>query len=378
MRIYQRGTIWWTDFTALGHRYRLSTGQTTKRLAQATAEGWLLQAKLGQWPSLDDQANQGPLTLGDAFGLWYDAQIAGRRSQEEYRRAIKTVLSVLPETVPLNTVTPSIISQVITLVATQPITHYGRVKLKKPKGRSASTVNRLVIDHSLRPMLAWIAHTQGILDLPTIKWQFLRMKEPPGRAPRFTQAQLDKARAALPEWHRPIFDFFLRYGPRLKEAWFPLDAYDPKTCTWTKPAGSRKTAEPLTIKLMAADAAAMTARWSRAQQASLSHVWFKEGRRSIEPIKPDAFSRALAKAWRAAGLSDVRPVHDLRHHAASEFTRLRGDLAATKRLLGHASILSTQRYAHHSTDSLFDAMTEAYDEKRGTIAAQSARRKKKT
>lgn len=383
MRLYPRGKIWWADFSAHGQRHRLSTGQTTRRAAQATAEGWITQAKLGSLPGLTPQA-AGRLTLGDAFDLWFAARIAGRRSQREYARAIETVLQVIPESTPVEGLSPTVIEQAVRLVAAMPVTHHGNAKLPVQRARSPATVNRLVVDHALRPMLSWVGHTQELKGLHKIKWSMLRLEEPPGRAPRFTAAQLAGAREALPPWHRPIFDFMMRYGPRLREAWFPLDAWDPETGTWSRPAGSRKTKEPLTIRLLPADATAMTARWSRARQAGLAHVWFKEGRRSLQPLTPQSFYEALDKAWAKSGLHDVRTVHDLRHHAGSEFQRLKGDLIATKRLLGHASILSTQRYAHHHTDSLFAAMADAFDtpatdaSSNGTIAAQSAEASEKS
>jgi hypothetical protein len=144
----------------------------------------------------------GRLTLGDAFDLWFAARIAGRRSQREYARAIETVLNAIPESTPVEDLTPTAIEHALRMVAAMPVTHHGNAKLPFQRARSPATVNRLVVDHALRPMLSWVGHSQELKGLHKIKWSLLRLPEPPGRAPRFTGAQLASAREALPPWHR--------------------------------------------------------------------------------------------------------------------------------------------------------------------------------
>ena len=55
-----------------------------------------------------------------------------------------------------------------------------------------------------------------------------------------------------------------------------------------------------------------------------------------------------------AGLADVR-VHDLRHSFASFLVNAGRSIYEVQRLLGHANIRTTQRYAHLSKDTLLDA-----------------------
>jgi integrase len=55
-----------------------------------------------------------------------------------------------------------------------------------------------------------------------------------------------------------------------------------------------------------------------------------------------------------AGLADVR-VHDLRHSFASFLVNAGRSIYEVQRLLGHAHIRTTQRYAHLSKDTLLDA-----------------------
>ena len=55
-----------------------------------------------------------------------------------------------------------------------------------------------------------------------------------------------------------------------------------------------------------------------------------------------------------AGLAEVR-LHDLRHSFASALVNNRKDLYVVQRLLGHANIKATQRYAHLAPETLTDA-----------------------
>ena len=60
----------------------------------------------------------------------------------------------------------------------------------------------------------------------------------------------------------------------------------------------------------------------------------------------------------AAGLADVR-IHDLRHSFASFLVNAGCSLYEVQKILGHASIVMTQRYSHLSQDSLLRAAEHA-------------------
>ena len=67
-----------------------------------------------------------------------------------------------------------------------------------------------------------------------------------------------------------------------------------------------------------------------------------------------SFYHAWNTARETAGLSDVR-VHDLRHSFASFLVNAGRSLYEVQKILGHAQISTTQRYAHLSQESLLSA-----------------------
>ena len=74
--------------------------------------------------------------------------------------------------------------------------------------------------------------------------------------------------------------------------------------------------------------------------------------------------QGLTKDWLAirseAGLEDVR-LHDLRHTFASISIERGVPIAVLSRILGHASITTTERYAHLADDPLHEAVTLVSD-----------------
>ena len=79
---------------------------------------------------------------------------------------------------------------------------------------------------------------------------------------------------------------------------------------------------------------------------------------SVDAVK-DAFQRAVKKA----GLHDLH-FHDLRHTFATRLVQSGVDLYVVQKLLGHKSIMMTERYAHHYPESLrpsVKALDECYN-----------------
>lgn len=346
MSVYKRGDVWWFDFTARdGVRHRGSTKQRGKAAALRVEARERERAELGE-------VSRPIPTLKEAADAWFASKVEGRKSAKTVAIRVEIALRAIGPDVLVSTIDTPDIENAIQARRVEATRH--------GKAPANATVNRDLVDTTLRPILRYC---RTILKVPVqeIDWRGLRLVEPKGRSRTFTLDELMAWRGALPEHHRPVFDFIAAYGVRLGEAFFPLDSFDPDTGVIT--IRERKNGLPHAIRLLPDQAMDLTARLGRARDAGLDTVWFHETKRGLRAITPRGFQSASRAALEATRTADARPVHDLRHHAASAFLRLPGaSLKHVQRLLGHESITSTARYAHVSTDDVFNVMRQATEE----------------
>lgn len=78
-----------------------------------------------------------------------------------------------------------------------------------------------------------------------------------------------------------------------------------------------------------------------------------------DPLTPPAMRSRLAKAAVAAGLPGRVTPHVLRHTAATQLIEAGVDIRYIQRLLGHASLSTTEIYTHVSDDALKRVVSDA-------------------
>jgi len=88
-------------------------------------------------------------------------------------------------------------------------------------------------------------------------------------------------------------------------------------------------------------------------QAITGYVFFNGAGNRIDAGK---LKRTFGRAVRKAGLKHCR-FRDLRHTFATRLLHNCVDIYSISKLLGHKDIRTTQRYAHHSIESLRDAIS---------------------
>jgi len=227
-----------------------------------------------------------------------------------------------------------------------------------------------MIDTTLRPILGY---AEEIMEEPVrrIKWGKLRLDEPRGRTRSFTAEELAAWRDSLPEWHRPLFDFIRVYGVRLNEAFFPPAAVNVEAAEITLK--DTKNGEDHTLPIREQDLADLASRKARATEGKLATVWFRDEGGQIDPIHWRGFQSASRAALDAAGIVDAKPVHDLRHHAATTLLRDTGNLKPVQALLNHKDITSSARYAHTSKGDLREAMRHTKGTTNGAKIKSSAK-----
>jgi site-specific recombinase XerD len=79
----------------------------------------------------------------------------------------------------------------------------------------------------------------------------------------------------------------------------------------------------------------------------------------FDPLTPPAMRSRLAKAAEAAGLDSQVTPHMLRHTAATQLIEAGVDIRYIQRLLGHASLSTTEIYTHVSDNALKRVVSDA-------------------
>lgn len=203
---------------------------------------------------------------------------------------------------------------------------------------SPATVNRDLIDHTLRPLLNRARKVWGARSLQVIDWTSVRLREPKGIVREYSAAEIAAWRSELDPVTRLALDLLLTYGLRFGELMFLPGAVDgvQRRLTLT----NRKAGDTHSVPLQPEHARLLAAMASTRKPTDTVFPYSKAG----------LYSRLRTGAARA-GLG-ARAIHGARHHAATTLLRATGNLKLTQRLLGHASIQSTMRYAHATESDL--------------------------
>jgi hypothetical protein len=166
------------DFVQKGRRFHGSTGQETRRAAEAIERKFRLDAAEGR---LGEAAQ---LTLDEAAGKYWVEVGQHRGDAVDTERRIDNLLTLIPKTLPLANLTTAIVSEAIQRRRAQTfkkgkdrVGRDGRVIKAKEYAPSNGTVNRDVID-TLRPIMRRAARIWGAKGLPDIPWGDLALTVP--------------------------------------------------------------------------------------------------------------------------------------------------------------------------------------------------------
>ena len=325
MSVYPKGRYWHFDFVYRGRRHYGSTGQETRRSAEAVERAKRLAAATGTGQDAGD------LTLEIAVSRYYDEVNHTLNAAVDLQRRIDVVLDCVGKGKLLREIDTATIADAI------------RRRRKYP-GRTPApaTINRDLIDHTLRPLLNRARKVWGAKSLPAIDWRAVRLKEPKGIVREFSDAEINAWRDGLEPVPRLALDLMLTYGLRFGELFFLPADVDGVGARLTL--RNRKAGDTLTIPLVPEHARTLAAMASTRQADAYVFPYTYWGLMS-------RLRTAAAKAKLGA-----RAIHGARHHAATTLLRTTGNLKLTQRMLGHASIQSTMRYAHATESDLRDAL----------------------
>lgn len=329
------------DFQHKGRRFHGSTGQRTRRAAEAYEDRVRREVAEGK----HGEASQ--LTLSQAAARWFREHGSKLGEADRIELRLEQLLKLMGRQIRLAEITTAHVSDAIQARMAMTYRKTDKDGAQEYLPRNA-TVNRDVIG-TLRPILNRATSHWGAKGLEHIDWRKLRLAEPAEHIRTFTDAERTAWLAECGPATGLFLDMLLTYGPRFGELFFPLHAFDADGPRLT--IDKRKRDVPLIIPLLDHHAAEIKARLGRATAAGRPTIWYVEvanaqGEIELEPIPYYGMQARLKNAAKRAGVKPGRLLHSTRHHAGTTILRETGNLKLTQMLLGHADIKSTMRYAH--------------------------------
>lgn len=337
--------FWWADFTVNGDRLRRSTKvearPETRDQAELVADGWRTERLLARATGAKPR-----MTLEIAFGRYWLEHAQGLPSAYNIEYQSDIVLGLLGRQTGLHELTPAMVSGMVAKRRGQFI----RSKCKPENRRlvSNTTVNK---DLTLLRSVVNRARTTWGVEAAEIDWKSQWLPEPQARDRYLTHEEADRLVSVAAKHLRPALEFSLMIGVRLSNCirldWRQID-FQGRRITFRiksrKPGGETHVIEifPALLVLLA-----------NLGPKDRGPVFTYKGK----PL--GSFRTAWATALRKAGIEDCR-WHDLRHTAASWMVQRGVPLGLVQKILGHKSIATTNRYAHHAPGEAAKAMAESW------------------
>ena len=357
--------VWLFDFQHKRRRYHGSTATTNKRAAEA------YERRIRDKIATGELGGVGDMLLDEAAERYWREHGQNLSGSASLEKSLATIVRLIGKDRTLGEINQSVIAEAVfkrsqeTFARGKDRIVRGRLVAAKRYPVQPATVNRDIIA-PLQGLLK-LARTRwnenGQHGLPDISWRDLKLSEPSGLSRHYGEGERDRWLAAAAEKGADLdlaLQMLFTWRPaRRHELFFPLSAIDPEpgsaTLTLKR---ERKRDVILHLPLRQDHARRLAARIGMAREAKLDTVWFERvGRRTVALTYHQVLGRLRAAA-REAGVDGGRLLHGARHHAGGAMLAKTGNLKAVQKLLGHASITSSARYAHVLIDDLRDALED--------------------
>lgn len=327
MGLVKRGKVWWMDFMYQGSRIRRSTGTADKRLADAILGK--VKSQIIEGVFFDRSAEQ-DRTFDDMMKRYLveRSPLKAPKSGIRHQSALKHLLPLFGQRV-LGHMTPKMFAEY-------------KVQ-RRLEGAAPATVNK---------ELQLVRHA---FNLAMREWEWCRTNPMHRVALEQVRNEVDRwltveeegrLLAAAAGWLQGIIVFALNTGMRQGEIlnlhWEHIDFERGVLIVMKSKNGTRRTIPLITpvFKLLSE----MQARTGRTKGPVFLSP---RGKR----LKVRYLVREFCRARDKACIPDFR-FHDMRHTLATRLVQQGVDLYTVQRILGHKTGIMTQRYAHHSPESL--------------------------
>lgn len=331
MGLYRRGKVWWMTIIYDGGRVRRSTGTADRRLAQAILAKLQVQIIEGRFFETREEKQR-------TFG-----EMVQRYLQEV--SVTKAPGSTLRDRQCADHLLPCFGDKLVYQVSSKLLGEY-KVK-RRADGAAPATINK---------ELGMVRH---LFNVAIREWEWCRENpmhrvsmEPVHNARDrwLTADEEGRLLSVSPSWLQELITFALNTGMRRGEI-LGLKWQDVDLARGVLVVMKSKNKEHRTIPLNARVFELLVEKQSRrVKSQDLVFTTSSDTMRDERNL-----TRGFYVALEKSGVENLT-FHDLRHTFATRLVHAGVDLYKVQRLLGHKSPVMTQRYAHHSPESLRDGV----------------------
>ncbi|UVT18541.1 MAG: site-specific integrase [Nitrospira sp.] len=331
MGLVKRNHVWWMSFMFQGCQVRRSTGTTDKRLAESILCKVKVQIAEGRFFERREEEDRTFKEMMDRY--------------MEERAVLKAPKSHGRDRTALNHLLPVFGDRVLAEIAPKLLAAY---KIQRRNEQAApATINKelQLVRHAFNvAMREW----EWCRENPMHRVSLEQVRNEVDRW--LTANEEERLLAASSPWLQEMIRFGLNTGMRQGEIlnlqWQDVDFTRGTLMVMKSKNGTRRTI-PLNstvYELLAAKQAATGASRGPVFKTPLGNT-----------LQVRFLVREFCEARDRAGIPDFR-FHDMRHTFATRLVQRGIDLYKVQRLLGHKTGTMTQRYAHHSPESLRDGV----------------------
>jgi len=324
MRIYQRKSVWYIDYSLNGRRVRKKVGRSKKMAELALKETELRIAK------------------GEFLGVAEPKKLVFDKLCDEYlqfSKANKRPASHRRDTISVMHLCVTFHERFIASISTSDLEQYKNLRRKEV---SPATVNRELscIKHMFNKAIQWGYLTKN----PFVNVR--KFKEPPGRLRYLTDVEiqilLNCCNGHTKDTVRMALNTGMRKGEILNLKWADVDMHN-RVITVRESKNNETRNIPINDTLYT-----MLKEISTHKRGY--YVFANDNGKPYGDIRT-----GFRKALKRAGIADFR-FHDLRHTFASKLVMNGVDIRTVQTLMGHKDISMTMRYSHLSSAHLKEAV----------------------
>lgn len=339
---------WYYDFVIRGERFQGSAGTADRRKAESVERD--RKAKARAELSKAEARKNAPMTFGQAANK-YDEQV-GRHTKtaSELARYLVWLEDAISPDKPLAEIGDALVAELVAKRRGEPSLTTGRPV-------SAATVNRTVVE-PLRRIVTRAAKVWK-QPVPYIDWGQHLLEEPQEIVRELKPDEEGRLLGTIEGGYHDVVRFALMTGARLAEcAGLTWDRVDFATNTiWLLGKGDKLAPIPMPPTVRAV----LELLRRRHPERVFTYVARRTDPRQkvirgqIYPITYEGLKTEWRRRRAKAQVTGFR-FHDLRHTAATRLVRKTGNIKHAQKLLRHADIGTTMKYAHVTHDDLMEAM----------------------